>query len=129
MFYVNFLHTQTNASLYNFFKLYDCTKCTSWLDPINFSWTPYIQCFWHLRGPNDPLWCSALTLASFQDSIISPHLKIFFFKGISFRGLCPMTPHKKGPCPLDPRGCFAPSNDLPWRRPWYPFGFSTRVPA
>ena len=33
------------------------------------------------------------------------------------RGSAPWTP-ARGRCPLDPRGNFAPSNDLPWRRPW-----------
>ena len=32
-------------------------------------------------------------------------------------GSAPWTP-ARGRCPLDPRGNFAPSNDLPWRRPW-----------
>ena len=32
------------------------------------------------------------------------------------RGSAPWTP-TRGRCPLDPRGNFAPSNDLPWRRP------------
>ena len=32
------------------------------------------------------------------------------------RGSTPWTP-ARGSCPLDPRGNFAPSNDLPWRRP------------
>ena len=31
------------------------------------------------------------------------------------RGLCPLTP-TKGLCRLDPQGCFAPPNNLPWRR-------------
>ena len=33
-------------------------------------------------------------------------------------GFAPWTP-ARGRCPLDPRGNFAPSNDLPWRRPWF----------
>ena len=36
-------------------------------------------------------------------------LRFKHYKGVSFRGWV---------CPLDPQDIFAPSNSLPWRRPW-----------
>ena len=41
------------------------------------------------------------------------------------KGLRPLDP-RQGALPLDPRGNFAPSNDLPWRRPWLLISFDLK---
>ena len=44
--------------------------------------------------------------------------KCISFRGLHHQGTLPPGPPPGGPAPLDPRGCFAPPNDLLWCCPW-----------